>query len=244
MEFTGIALAWRKRPSLYLSETNESDFTFTLCNSEKASDKEYLSEFKSNDITVWVIGEIYNLSTMVIRNHITEANNLAHLIALIYATGKIDKEIKKLEGEFFIQIYDKERQQLKLITDKLGLIPIYYSQTDFQFIWSNRLSAVADMLSNPILDTSAIVCFMELEYILGNKTLFENIGIIEPAHSITLDFQSKELIKKEQYWSWNEITANPIDFEKAVDLTAECFLSSIEKRFNQQKEWACRLVAA
>ena len=111
-----------------------------------------------------------------------------------------EKMLQVMSGAFAIAVWDKRNQNLLLITDFLGLRPIYYSTFNGIFRFSSEVKGI---LSDPFfshkINVSAFADFFYFGHILGEKTLLENIQMVPPASILRYDHGQ---IKIKRYWDF------------------------------------------
>jgi len=112
-----------------------------------------------------------------------------------------EKMMQEMTGAFAIAIWDKRNQNLLLITDYLGLRPIYYSTFNGIFRFASEVKGI---LSDPLfphkINDSAFADFFYFGNILGEKTFFDNIQMVPPASILRYDHGQ---IKKNSYWDFS-----------------------------------------
>jgi asparagine synthetase B (glutamine-hydrolysing) len=140
--------------------------------------------FKDADWTVILEGLIYNLSDEEIKNRCGE-------IADYFVKNKdyfeaIRQFITISDGEFFIQVYDKQSNKYIGFNDHLGRLPIYYSNDSETFIISRDIKTNLEFGSKIEFDLTGITEFLILGYSLGNKTYFKNINKLEPFQALLI----------------------------------------------------------
>jgi asparagine synthase (glutamine-hydrolysing) len=84
----------------------------------------------------------------------------------------------KLFGMFAIAIWDKEKRELCLFRDRLGVKPLYYYWDNKNFIFSSEMKALLELDSikkNISLNNSSISSFLHLGYIPSPLTIYKNI---------------------------------------------------------------------
>lgn len=98
-----------------------------------------------------------------------------------------DKMMGDLAGAFAISIWDKRTQSLLLITDYLGLRPIYYSILNDVFRFASEVKGIlADPKIPRIINKEAFADYFYFGHILEEKTFFENIQLVPPASILRL----------------------------------------------------------
>ena len=114
-----------------------------------------------------------------------------------------------LNGMFAFAVWDAAQKKLFAARDRLGIKPLYY-------YWDGQLFAFASepkaLLEHPRIaaeiDREALEDYLNLQYCLGDKTLFKGIKRLEPGHSLTLEGGHLQV---RRYWDLR--FANEADFE-------------------------------
>lgn len=114
------------------------------------------------------------------------ANEANLVLRLIQQRGR--EAISRLNGAFVLALWDTKERALTIANDQFGLKPLYY------FFSSNNLfafsSEVKSILTLPEtgkeVDPQAVAEFLTFECLLGNRTFFKSIKVLEPASILTL----------------------------------------------------------
>jgi len=90
--------------------------------------------------------------------------------------------VLRLRGMFAFAIWDREKQTLFLARDRLGIKPLYYSETKKgQFIFSSELKALKEHPDLPKeMDPTAIEDYFGFGYIPDPKTIYKDVYKLEP----------------------------------------------------------------
>ena len=179
---------------------------------------------------IWIEGEAYN-ALEVAEIFGLQAKNLSELLLLAEKNSILDECLNQLDGYFCAALYDKENEKIKLISDRYGMRFLYWYHMDAKFVWGSEVKAIlAGDDINKRLDHTSYECFMEIGYLMGEHTWFENIKLIKPATIIEYDIRKDE-VNQHYYWKWSEIKPLSLSFDQAVDELGERFIEAVEKRF-------------
>jgi len=109
--------------------------------------------------------------------------------------------VLRLRGMFAFAIWDREKQTLFLARDRLGIKPLYYSQTkNGQFIFSSELKALKEHPDLPKeMDPAAIEDYFGFGYIPDPKTIYKDVYKLEPGFCLTIRRGAKTY-QPRQYW--------------------------------------------
>ena len=159
-----------------------------------------------NDEAFWVTynGEIYNYlelrSALAENGHRFQTQCDTEVLLQMYAAHGQDC-LKGLNGMFAFGLWDVREQRLFAARDRLGIKPFYY-------YWDGQLFAFASepkaLLEHPRIaaevDRDALEDYLNLQYCLGDKTLFKGIRRLLPGHCLSLQDGHLQV---RQYWDIN-----------------------------------------
>ena len=182
--------------------------------------------------TIVFNGEIYNFKEIrkeLIKNGInfeTEGDTEVLLKGYIQYGSDI---LSKLRGQFAFAIYDKYNKELFLARDRVGIKPIYYSNTKNYFIFSSEIKAIENLgLVNFKPNKDAYVSYLRHLCIPLNQTGNENINKLQPGEYIKIFSDGTfELIN---YW-------DPFDIEINKDITLQESKSQLSKLLHESVEY-------
>ena len=159
-----------------------------------------------NDEAFWVTynGEIYNYLELRLalaeNGHRFQTQCDTEVLLQMYAAHGQDC-LKGLNGMFAFGLWDVREQRLFAARDRLGIKPFYY-------YWDGQLFAFASepkaLLEHPRIaaevDRDALEDYLNLQYCLGDKTLFKGIRRLLPGHCLSLQDGHLQV---RQYWDIN-----------------------------------------
>ena len=113
--------------------------------------------------------------------------------------------LKKLEGMFVFCIWDDQKKYLFIARDKFGEKPLfYYFSKKYGFMFSSEVRSflqVDDIKNSLKLNSESINEYLSLNYLINDKTFFNEIKSLSPSSYIILNsknYGKKVLINK--YW--------------------------------------------
>ena len=111
-----------------------------------------------------------------------EPSPAAHFIHDLYLAEGEAFMMNKLAGTFAFALWDKITQTLFLVSDHLGLRPIYYAKHNGMFRFASEVKGILSDSTFPHrLNRTAIAEFIHFSYVLGSKTFFQDINMLPPA---------------------------------------------------------------
>lgn len=103
------------------------------------------------------------------------------LLQLCEALG--EEGLPQLNGMFAFGLWDRARRRLLAARDHLGIKPFYYYAGGEVFLFASEIKS---LLEHPqveaSLDPEALQDYLDLQYCLGDKTLFKGIRRLLPGH--------------------------------------------------------------
>ena len=160
-------------------------------------------------------GEIYNYKELrqylLGRGHIFRTQSDTETIVHLYEELG-EACVEKLRGMFAFAIWDERSKSLFLARDRVGIKPLYYSQSRTSVIFASEIKAIlADPEMKAEVRPSMIDRFLTFDYIPGEETLFKNIYKLAPGHSVS--FRAGKSYKR-QYWDLH-FEPSPSSFHRA-----------------------------
>ncbi|MGJ8682408.1 asparagine synthase (glutamine-hydrolyzing) [Paraglaciecola sp.] len=136
--------------------------------------------------------------------------------------------LHKFNGMFAIAIYDTQTKQLFLARDRLGIKPVYYYQSQNEFIFASETKAILRGLdTKPELNMQLIDSFMSFGYIPGENTLHQGIKRLMPGHYALINGDD---VKITEYWDLKFNNQNDKGFDFYVDESKKLLESAIDLR--------------
>jgi len=136
--------------------------------------------------------------------------------------------LKHFNGMFAIAIWDGNKKELFLARDRLGIKPVYYFQSDDEFIFASETKAILKGLDKkPALNVQLIDSYMSFGYIPGENTLHQGIKRLMPGHYGIFKDGSFSI---KQYWDLSFNNSEDKGFDYYVDGSKKLLDSAIDLR--------------
>lgn len=152
--------------------------------------------------TIVFNGEIYNyleLRKLLVQRGVifrTESDTEV-LLQLLAQEGK--KGLSQINGMFACAVWDKQKRELFVARDRIGIKPFYYYFDGERFVFGSEIKAIiADRTIKREPNYQAIVDYLSFMYVPDDKTFFNNIKKLLPGHCATVS--EKEDLVIEEYW--------------------------------------------
>jgi asparagine synthase (glutamine-hydrolysing) len=151
----------------------------------------------------WIVynGEIYNYKELrrglAERGHTLTTQSDTEAIVHLYEEKGPDC-VHDLNGMFAFAIWDEAEQRLFLARDRLGIKPLYYREQEGRVAFASEIKAIlADPKVPRKLDYRALADYLTFQNVFGDKTFFESIRILPPAHFLVAQDGKVEV---REYW--------------------------------------------
>lgn len=151
-------------------------------------------------------GEVYNFAAL--REELT---GLGHgfrggsdtevILAAVEEWGLADA-VTRFVGMFAIALWDRERRELHLVRDRLGIKPLYYGWQGGAFLFGSELKALA---AHPAfsgeIDRDALTLYMRFAYVPEPFSIYRNIYKLPPGTVLTLRRHDDRSARPRPFWS-------------------------------------------
>ncbi|MBU1159560.1 asparagine synthase (glutamine-hydrolyzing) [Patescibacteria group bacterium] len=156
-----------------------------------------MSSFDGKHIIVFN-GEIYNFQELkkALSDYPFRTKSDTEVILASYKKWG-NECVKKLNGIFAFAIWDRQKKELFLARDHIGIKPLYYFWDGKKFIFSSELKAILRHNISRRIDLEALNHYFYLSYIPQPLAIFQNIKKLPPAHWMKLKNKNLEIKK---YW--------------------------------------------
>jgi asparagine synthase (glutamine-hydrolysing) len=152
---------------------------------------------------VWLTynGEIYNFkeirSQLEALGHRFKSNTDAEVIIYAYLEWGYEC-VTRFNGMFAFAIWDSRDESLFLARDRLGIKPLYYSDSPAGFVFASEVKALLAIPNHQReVDLAALDQFLTFLWTPGSRTLFNGVFKLPPAHYLVYRNNTIEL---SEYW--------------------------------------------
>lgn len=159
----------------------------------------------NEDQSVWTVfnGEIFNFielrEILVNKGHIFSTQSDTEVIVHMYEEYG-DDFVNHLNGQFAIALYDSGNNRLLLIRDRIGIVPLFYTQHDSKLFFASEIKALlAASTIPPELNYDALDQIFSFWSPISPGTMFKDIFEVSPGQMLIIE---NGKINKRQYWDW------------------------------------------
>ena len=123
--------------------------------------------------------------------------------------------VQRLHGMFAFAIWDKSKDRLFLARDRMGIKPLYYSQTESGFRFASNMQA---LLAAGGVDKSIDPMGLHHQFTLhavipAPRTILKGVRKLAPAHTMSIDAKGNTEIKR----YWNLEAKRPAQFKHEIE---------------------------
>lgn len=171
-------------------------------------------------IVLMINGEIYNHQELKLKlklpHHVSSRSD-CEIVLHLYEEMGVDC-LPLLNGIFSLMIWDKRKQKIILARDRLGVKPLYFSQTPNNFLFASEVKALLCHPECPReLDWHSALSYKSQATCVGrNQTLssfFQGIDHVEGGGVIEIDLINHACTKR-KYWTLPEPISSA-EFDRA-----------------------------
>ncbi|MDQ3050937.1 MAG: asparagine synthase (glutamine-hydrolyzing) [Bacteroidota bacterium] len=109
--------------------------------------------------------------------------------------------LQKINGFFALAIHDKQNNTVFISRDRMGIKPLFYYSDADKLIFGSELKALMTAGIPKVPDRISILNYLQLNYIPGPHTIFEQVLKLKPGHYIYLDLKDeKPVINEIEYY--------------------------------------------
>lgn len=111
--------------------------------------------------------------------------------------------IERLHGMFAIALYDREKQDVYLVRDRIGKKPLYYWKDKDNLVFGSELKPIMSCAGfERKINQDILGRYLYQQYITGPESVFRDVYKVEPGEIIKF---SKGRIEKTKYWDLKEV---------------------------------------
>lgn len=187
--------------------------------------------FSNSGIHVWIDGEFYNQNVLLKKMSNTVKTDPSILLEM-YKKNNDFNFLKEIDGIYSAVIYDSNEKKIHLISDRYGLRHLYWTRNNDYLAWGSEVKIVLALNDfKPQVDRLAVDQFINIGYILENRTFLDGVELVPSGTVLTWDINRLKL-DTFQYWWWDHI--RPLDVQVSEDDIAEelgrLFIDSVKRR--------------
>jgi len=201
----------------------------------------------NTDESLWIVfnGEIFNYielrEELLTKNHTFKTHSDTEVIVHLYEEYG-PEFLNKLNGQFAIAIWDKNKQELFLARDRVGIRPLFYTAVGDSFVFASEIKSFLEFPDfNPKISVKALYEYFTIWTSLSSNTAFEDVFELRPGSYMTINANSKTI---QTYWELPISKPNEYIFNNAEEAAKEfetIFTDSVKLRLRADVQVAAYL---
>ena len=192
--------------------------------------------FEDSRFVIFVDGLIYGKTSLKLREELGKISESIFLNRL-EARNIITNWILNTDGEYVVVLLDKSSDNILVFNDRLGRLPVYYSQTDELLLISRNPWNILTITGSKDFDRKAVSEYLLFGYPLGDKTVLKNIFQLEGASCLKTDAGSGETtIEKLFSYNFDEKTSGSARISSHADNIIELLYEACKNRIDNSFE--------
>ena len=191
----------------------------------------------NEDGSVWIAynGEAYNFAgirdDLKSRGHVFSTRSDTETMVHAYEEWGAPAFLERFRGMFAFALWDKRKETLFLVRDRIGIKPLYYTQLpDKTIVFGSELKTI---LAHPAVkrevEPRALDLYLTLEYVPAPLSMFKNIFKLPAGHYLAWKDGRVEVKK---YWDLepNPEPARPVSLAAVQDELYDLLKESVKLR--------------
>ena len=164
-------------------------------------------------------GEIYNhlelRAGLEQRGHRFTSNSDCEVLLHAYAEHG-PEFLVRIHGMFAFALFDKNKRQLLLARDRLGIKPLFFINHPRRMAFASELKALLPLLGRqPRVHGPALAQCLQSNFSTGRTTIVADIERLQPAEAMIIG--EKGLEKRWCYWAPEEVEPEDRSFDEAAE---------------------------
>jgi len=152
-------------------------------------------------------------------------NHLERAVALPFEQRL--EELTRLDGAFCALIWDAEGNRLGMVTDFLGIQPLYWARPEGTLLLGTEIKAItATGLVPIVMDPAGWGAFLGLGHYVGNATSVKGVRRVAPG-AIRIFDAARGSLSERRYWKWPEAPGGMRERDLPLEELVEAFARNI-----------------
>ena len=179
-------------------------------------------------------GEIYNYRALRVElaalGHAFQTHSDTEV--LVHAYEEWGEEfLDRLNGMFGLAIWDDRRRRLLLARDRMGIKPLYYTQTPRGLAFASEIKALLELPEvAPVIDPQGLWDYLTYRYVPAPRTLFQGIQKLLPGHSLVAE---RGAVRVRPFWKlpvFPSASKRPLRLEECHERFESLFCEAVRAR--------------
>lgn len=186
---------------------NEDDHTILAHTRLKITGEFGTQPLTSQDglVSVMVNGQFYNEDLLMLfsSQNLFQTDCDSELALVLYEQEGVEG-LKKLNGEFSLCLFDREKQLVILMRDQAGVKPLKYMIDGPTLVVSSEAKAILPFQAHNRFDAVSLLQALSVQYVDPKRTLFEGISQVPPGTIMCCQKKDDDqwFVEAEQWFKW------------------------------------------
>ena len=146
---------------------------------------------------------------------------------------------KRADGTFCFVHFQPQTGALTLVTDKLGVRPLYLWMDDEWVVFASTLRVLEECPLVPKkVDLRAVTEMVGLGAPLSDRTPYAGVRLLKGGEIIQI---TKDTMSSRSYWRWDQIETSSDPEPVRLQTIHDCFQAAVERRVGKDKATAAYL---
>jgi len=166
----------------------------------------------NEDKSLWVVfnGEIFNYielrEDLIKQGHIFYTHSDTEVLLHLYEEKGLEM-FGSLNGQFAFALWDKNKNQLLLARDRLGIRPLFYTHVEGKFLFASEVKSLfCHSQVRRDIDAQGLLELCTFWSNMPRRTIFQSISELAPGHSLVIRNNSMQL---QRYWQLEYLGEQP-----------------------------------
>jgi asparagine synthase (glutamine-hydrolysing) len=139
--------------------------------------------------------------------------------------------LHRFNGMFAFALWDKEEQSLFIARDRLGIKPLYYTETNGSWLFASEIRAIlASGLVKKKLNRNVLAEFFMYQTVHAPRTLISNVNMLLPGHYMILKNGAMHITR---WWSPKEnysVASQAKTYKEVCKDVQQLLTAAVERR--------------
>jgi asparagine synthase (glutamine-hydrolysing) len=189
---------------------------------------------ENDSLVVIFNGEIFNFhklrSVLLEKGHCLKNNSDTAILPHMYEEYGLGM-FEKLNGQFAVVIWDKQKKRLVLARDRFGEKPLYYFHKDKTFCFASEAKAIFKSgLIHAAISPVALKQVFTFWTTIDDRSIFQDIYQVPPGCYLIFENHEKDI---KAYWNYTYSKGTDIKYKDSNDYISELeskLISSVDSR--------------
>lgn len=170
----------------------------------------------TEDIAVWLDGEFFNGAVLLGEDIPYNPKQCSLQLKRLIKQCPELSFLNQLNGFFSIVVYFKKQHKIMMISDFMGLKPLYYKHTNEGIVWSSELKCFPVILGEKMKwNRVAVQRFIETGNLHADESFFQGVQLTLPGEILEYDITSNRLSRR-AYWNAEDYISKTQKNKKSI----------------------------